>query len=487
MLPACRQNEYLYSIPLFDIDKNDIDNFADELIGFHSNFSDCFHRSEPGDHFYRYMVGQFSDLERKSIEPIALSVEGGTVRAMQRFISDAQWDDDRIMERHHEMVNEDLGHPEGAIIFDETSFVKKGENSVGVARQYCGSIGKVENCQVGVFASYTSPYCYVLIDKQLYLPEKWFGDDFKTKREKCNLPEDVEFRTKPQLAADMLKGIADEGILPFKYVLADSVYGENPDFIEAVESLSDVTCFVSVGCDTLCWLRQPVTAKKQYRYGGELKTKKVLAGDEKQPITVKELAKSINDYFWYRRTVSEGTKGPITYEFTKRRIVLSNHGMPEKTVWLVIKRTPGENPDYSYGISNAMVSTRLPAFVWLSGLRWSIEQCFEETKSELGMAHYEVRKFMGWHHHILVCMLAHFFLWHLKIRLGKKKPRPLLCHNFEIRSKLFCHYAKKMLCMSLEKLNGYRNEIIAPTCHIESVSCVIWPHQVKFRCRVCPL
>ena len=423
MLPECRQDESLYPIPIFDIDKNDFADFFEELIGFHSNFSDCFQRSESRDNFYKYMVGQFSELERKSIEPIALNVEGGGVRAMQRFVSDAKWDDDKILQRYHELVNEDLGHPEAAIIFDESGFQKKGEHSIGVAKQYCGSIGKVENCQVGVFAAYTSPYGYTLIDNGLYIPEKWFGDDFKEKREKCQLPEHIEFKTKPQLAAEMLKNIANEGILPFKYVLADSIYGENPEFVKAVESLSGVTYFVSVGCNTLCWLNSPVTIAKQYRYNGEIKTKKVLAGDEKKPITVKELAENINDYFWYQRTVSEGTKGPVTYEFTKRQVTIAKQGMPEKRVWLIIKRTLGEDPEYSYFTSNAMGSTRLPTFVWLSGQRWSIEQCFREAKNELGMDHYEVRKFMGWRHHILVCMLAHFFLWHLKIRFKKNSIR----------------------------------------------------------------
>jgi SRSO17 transposase len=118
--------------------------------------------------------------------------------------------------------------------------------------------------------------------------------------------------------------------------------------------------------------------------------------------------------------VSEGTKGPIEYEFTRRRVVLSNHGLPEKEVWLLIRRTMGKDQQYSYYISNGSASVRMSTLIWLSGLRWAIEQCFEECKTELGMDHYEVRKFPGWHHHMLTCMLAHFFLWHLKIRLGKK-------------------------------------------------------------------
>jgi hypothetical protein len=163
-----------------------------------------------------------------------------------------------------------------------------------------------------------------------------------------------------------------------------------------------------------------MTITKQYRWGGETKTKTVLADTDSKPISVSDLAKNINDYFWYRRQVSEGTKGPIIYEFTRRQVVLSAAGLPEKTVWLLIRRTIGDDPQYSFFITNASSSTRLKTLVWLSGMRWAIEQCFEETKSELGMDHYEVRKFMGWHHHILTCMLAHFFLWHLKIRMGKK-------------------------------------------------------------------
>ena len=167
MLPSLRKDEYLYQVPKFDIEKGDIKNFINELKGFHEHFSDCFYRSESRDHFYKYMVGQFSELERKSIEPIALTVKGGKVRAMQRFISDAQWDDDNIIAKCRSLINDDLGSPDGVLIFDETGFAKKGNDSIGVAKQYCGTIGKVENCQVGVFAAYASEHGYGLVDKRL--------------------------------------------------------------------------------------------------------------------------------------------------------------------------------------------------------------------------------------------------------------------------------------------------------------------------------
>ena len=141
---------------------------------------------------------------------------------MQRFISDAQWDEETILTKYHSLVYEDMGTTDGALIFDETGFIKKGNDSIGVSRQYCGSIGKVDNCQVGVFAAYASPFGYALLDKRLFIPEKWFSDDYKARRKKCKLPENIEFKTKPRLAIEMLNNIVEEEIIPFKYVLGDS-------------------------------------------------------------------------------------------------------------------------------------------------------------------------------------------------------------------------------------------------------------------------
>jgi len=420
MLPKIRDEEHLFSVPKFDLNKKDVKEFHKELKGFHENFHNCFIRSESREHFYNYMSGQFSDLERKSIEPMALNVKNGNIRAMQHFISDVQWDDEKLLFKYRNMVAEDLGDPDGVVIFDESGFVKKGNDSIGVGKQYCGTLGKVENCQVGVFAAYASSQGYAFLDTRLFIPEKWFSEDYQERRGKCELPKQISFKSKAQLAAEMLKDLDKSETVPFKWVLADSIYGSNPDFIEAVEACEGVHYFVSIAVDTLCWLTSPVTRKKQYRYRGQIQEKIVLETTEKKPITVGELAKNIHDVFWYRRRVSEGTKGPIEYEFTKRQVVLSKNGLPDKHVWLIMRRTLGQQPIYRYFISNAPLSTRLPTFVWLSGLRWAIEQCLEEGKTELGMDHYEVRKYRGWTHHMLTSMLTHFFLWHLKIRLGKK-------------------------------------------------------------------
>jgi SRSO17 transposase len=420
MLPRCRCLDEPYPVPKFSLVEQDVKALAPQLREFLTEFEDCFSRSEPRENLHRYLVGQFSQIERKSIEPIALRVEGGEVRSMQRFISDVVWDESALIKKHHAVIGNDMGDPAGVLIFDESGYVKKGDDSAGVARQYCGSLGKVENCQVGVFAAYASPQGYALLDAELFIPETWFDESHQDKRRKCRFPEGLTFKTKPQLAVQMLERVEESDSLSFKYVVADSVYGASPDFIGAIEQRTGLTYFVSVPSDTLCWMQRPSVRERSYTFKGRLKTKSYVPPDEKKPMKVSHFAKSLHDVFWYRRRVSEGTKGPIEFEFTKRRVTLCRDGLPGKTVWVVIRRTIGDAPSYSFFISNAPTGTRLKTFVWLSGIRWAIEQCFEETKTELGMDHYEVRKYPGWRHHMLSCILAHFFLWHMRIRLGEK-------------------------------------------------------------------
>ena len=420
MLPACRTDGEGFTIPTFDLVPRDVEGFMDELWEFQSAFHDCFTRSEPRAHLFDYMVGQLSQLERKSIEPMALHVEGGTIRGLQRFISDVRWDEEQMLWNYHQLVAEAMGDPDGILRFDETGFVKKGKDSVGVARQYCGTLGKVENGQVGVFAGYASRHGYALVDKRLFLPEVWFTEAYAARRARCQVPPEVTCQSKPPLAAMMLQAITHEGLLPFKYVVADCLYGNSPDFLDAVDACVGVTTFVAIPADTRCWLQRPRTADKTYTYKGDVRSKRVGVAPNTAPRSVAAVAASLPASSWYQRTVSEGTKGPIVYAFARQRVTLCKDGLPERTVWLVIKRTMGVEPTYSYSISNAPASTPLRTFVWLSGLRWAVEQCFEEGKTELGMAHYEVRKYPGWHHHMLTTMLAHCFLWHLKLRLGKK-------------------------------------------------------------------
>src|SRR5712691_8449671 len=351
MLPVHRTEGEVFSIPQFDLIPHDVDGFLDELRAFHHQFRGCFARSEPREHFFNYMVGQCSALERKSIEPMALHVAGGNIRGMQRCLSDDVWDEDLMRQTYHGLIAEEMGHSEGVLMFDESGFVKKGKESVGVARQYCGTLGKVENSQVGVFAAYASRHGYALVDTRLFMPEQWFAEDHKDRRDKCNVPEDVTFHTKPQLAVEMLRAIRSKGRLPFKYIVADCLYGNSPAFLDAVDSCVGVTSLVSIPAETRCWLQRPLTTEHTSRYKGEVRAKRVVAPATQAPVTVEALAQRLASSCWYRRTVSEGTKGPIAYEFARKRVTLSKEGLPDRTGWLVIKRTLGASPTYAYSLS----------------------------------------------------------------------------------------------------------------------------------------
>jgi SRSO17 transposase len=198
MLAACRTNGEGFAIPTFDLVPSDVEGFMEALWEFQSVFHDCFVRSAPRAHFFDSMVGQCSKLERKSIEPMALHVDGGTIRGLQRFISDGSWDEAQRRWNYHQLVADAMGDPEGVLMFDETGFVKKGHDSVGVARQYGGTLGKVENGQVGVFAGYASRQGYALVDKRLFLPEVWWTDVYTARRTRCNVPEELTWQSKPQ-------------------------------------------------------------------------------------------------------------------------------------------------------------------------------------------------------------------------------------------------------------------------------------------------
>jgi SRSO17 transposase len=309
MLPACRTGGEGFAIPTFDLVPNDVEGFMEELWEFQSAFHDCFARSEPRAYFFDYMAGQLSPLERKSVEPMALHVDGGTIRGMPRFLSDASWDEEQMRWNYHQLVADELGEPDGVLMFDETGFVKKGKDSVGVARQYCGSLGKVENCQVGVFAGYASRQGYALVDKRLFMPEQWFTEDYKERRAKCHVPPDATLHTKPQLAAAMLRAMAHAGLVPFRYVVADGLYGQSPDFLDAVEACVGVTALVAIPAETHCWLQAPRTMDKPYLYKGEVRSKRVVVGPEHAPCTVAAVAAHLPASQWYRRKVSERDQG----------------------------------------------------------------------------------------------------------------------------------------------------------------------------------
>jgi hypothetical protein len=246
----------------------------------------------------------------------------------------------------------------------ETGCGKKGKDSVGVARQSCGLLGKVEHCQVEVFAGYASRHGYALVDQRLCLPEVWWTDAYATRRTRGYVPDGLTLQSKPQLAAAMRQALVRTGLLPCKYLVADCLYGNRPDCLDAVEACVGVTAFVAIPADTRCWLQAPRTEDKTYTYKGAVRSKRVVVGGAPEPCPVAAVAASLPASRWYRRTVSEGTTGPITYECARQRVTLCKEGLPERPVWLVIKRTVGVAPAYSYYISHAPASTPLRTCVW---------------------------------------------------------------------------------------------------------------------------
>jgi SRSO17 transposase len=290
MLPVCRTPDDVYAIPPFEVTCEDVEGFLAELGAFHALCRDCFVRREPREHFFRYMVGQCSSLERKSIEPIAVQTEASSIRAMQRSLSDTQWNDARMLQTYHQQVAKDMGAPDGVIIVDESGFVKKGQAAVGVARQDCGTLGKVDNSQVGVFAAYASRQGYALVDKRLFLPEQWWSDAYASRRAQCDVPKEAVFQTKPQLAADMVRRLHESGTLPLRSMTADCLYGNSSEVWAACEACVGTVAFVAVTEETRCWLAPVATTTKRYTYKGERRTKRVVTTPETPPQSVAKLA-----------------------------------------------------------------------------------------------------------------------------------------------------------------------------------------------------
>jgi SRSO17 transposase len=214
MVPVCRTEGKGWAMPTLDGVLSDVEGFKEALWEFQVAFHDWFARSEPRAHFFDSMVGQLRPLARTSIEPMARQVAGGTIRGMQRLLSAVAWDEAQMRWNSHHLVAEALGDPAGVLLFDETGFRKKGQDSVGVARQYCRSLGKVEHCQVGVFAGYVSRYGAALVDKRLLLPEVWWTETYAARRTRCHVPAALTFQSQPQLAAAMLAAIAHQGAPP---------------------------------------------------------------------------------------------------------------------------------------------------------------------------------------------------------------------------------------------------------------------------------
>ena len=404
--------------PPLDLTPKEIEALADELIDYHAEFADLYYRIEQAHWGYKYMQGLMLPIERKAIQPMALALEGGNIQAMQQFIGQGQWQDSKLLKKHRQLVDETLGEEDGVYIFDGSGFPKKGVHSAGVGRQWCGALGKVENCQFGVFGAYASRQGYTLVDCRLFLLEEWFDDDHQERWKKCGIPEETTFKTKPELALEMLQAVVEEGSLRFRWVTCDELYGRNPDFLDGVADV-ERWYFAEVPHDTRVWKTRPQTAVPEWSGRGPHPTKKRLLADEPDPQRVDEIAITLQPEEWQPYLIKEGGKGPMVAEFAFLRGVAVRDKLPGPDVWIVFRRSLGEDPELKIYVSNAPVDTPSAELVRVAGMRWPVETAIGEDKGALGMDHYEVRSWLGWHHHMTECLLAHHFLVRCQKRLKR--------------------------------------------------------------------
>jgi SRSO17 transposase len=369
------------------------EDLAEELVGFHHLFHDCFLRSQQRLLGLGYLRGLVSDVVRKNIEAIALAFGGEKkVRSMQNFLSRYLWDDVKMLERAQSLLHEAIGEREGMWCADSTEFLKKGKESVGVAWQYCGARGKVENCQSGVFTSFTSRVGYGLLEGRLYLPKLWFNPEYQHRREACHIPTEVTFATKIELALQLLKRQIARGIFHAQWVGCDSFFGVDSAFRDELAAMS-------------------------LSYLAAIKPKsKVWIGT--RGLTVAELAREPS-IRWHRVILAEGAKGPIIADVARMRVCDNRDEKPGVKQWLILRRL--EDGQLKYYLSNASARVAKSTLWGALVRRWPIEQCFEDGKKHLGMDHYENRTWTGWHRHMLYVMLAMLFLLRLRLRF-KKNP-----------------------------------------------------------------
>ena len=370
-----------------------------------------------------YLRGLLLDADdNKNAETIALNAYGGDtsqVRMTQYFLGQSPWPYLPLRAELVRWVDEAFGDPEGVLIVDESGVAKCGDKSVGVARQYCGATGKIDNCQIGVFWAYASRHGHTLLDTRLYLPEAEWAKD-PARRETAGVPPEVVFRTKPQLAAELVLGPGQA--IRHSWVTFDEGYGKDPGFLGRLEEAEE-RYLGEVPKSVRVWLQRPVVEGPGRGGSGRPRYKPRVRADQPAPQTVEQVAAALPARAWQRLAFREGTKGIQHAEFVRLRGVVERDDLPGPELWLVVERGLDQEAKSKYYLSNAAPEVPLLILVQVGHTRWPVEDCFLQGKQEVGLDAYEVRSWLGWHHHMTLVMLA---LWFLKLqaqRLGEKSSR----------------------------------------------------------------
>jgi SRSO17 transposase len=365
-------------------DIQEVQAWAAGLEVLHARIAGRFVRAEPRRRVLAYLRGLLGNVGRKNGWQLAEHAGERTPDGMQRLLATADWDPDRVRDDLRAYVVEHLGDAGAVLLVDETGFLKKGRTSVGVQRQYSGTAGKVDNCQLGVFLAYASPRGRAMIDRELYLPERWTDDPERCRA--ARVPEQVGFRTKPQLAQLMLERALDAGV-PASWVTADEVYGGSPALRQWLEE-RHLPYVLAVKCTELLEVQAVDTA----------------AGAR---TSAEQLAAAVPASQWIACSAGHGAKGRRLYDWT--RVQLAAPAAVGMARWLLVRRSRSDGELAFYGCFGP-ATTPLIGLVRVAGTRWAVEEGFEQAKGEVGLDHYQVRRWPGWYRHITLALLAHAFL-----------------------------------------------------------------------------
>ncbi len=379
------------------------------LVEFMEPFVANFCRREQTEHAHTFVQGLLSNLERKNVESIAYRF-GQERLPLQWFVGYSEWDDQPLRQELVQQVSAQLGDPGGVLVFDPSAFPKSGKESVGVARQWCGRLGKIENCQVGIYLGYVSRHEQALVDRRLYLPKEWTQD--KARCRKAGVPQDrLRHRTRHQLCLEMLA--EHSGKLPHAWIAGDDELGRPYAFRRDLHALSE-RYLLAVPCNTL--IRDLEAPEPTYSGHGR---------PQKRPWQrVDKWVAALPAAAWTQVEVRDGEKGPLIVELVKRRVVgrAPKGKVGHAEVLVVIRyrdRDQQQIVKTDYYLSNAPAQTPLSEFARVAKAEHRIEECLQRSKSEAGLADYEVRHWNGWHHHQTLALLATWFLVN-ETQRGKK-------------------------------------------------------------------
>jgi SRSO17 transposase len=396
---------------------------------FLDEFKSCFTRIRQALFFAMIAKGLMSDLPRKSLEPIALRYGKSerSVRNLQNFMRVSPWSDADIHQKYKIMLSGLVSEEDGMITVDGCDFPKKGGESAGVARQHCGPSGKTDNCQASVMVGYSGMKGYGLICHALYMPQKWFNDEYAGRRKICGVPEDAVFRTKNEIAVDLMESCIGDGLFNAKWVGADSAFGHDRKFIDSIPQ--GLNYFIEVHSSDKFFERMPAVTSPRWFGSGRKPFRKHVEPEAVPARLIVENSRTP----WQEVIFSIGSKGPVVGYEKVMRVVDVRDGLPNERIWLYARKLGDGSIKYS--ISNAPENTPVAKFRDLAMRRWSIEQSFKECKSYLGMDHYESRSWKGWRHHILVVFVLHLFLQVMRNRF-KAEVEHLSIHAGEIHKNL---------------------------------------------------